>query len=39
LFDAGYVQSIGQKHQILIPRDMTDPQKQNSLSYHEGDVI
>jgi hypothetical protein len=39
LVDAGYIQSIGQEHQILIPRDMTDPQKQHSLSYHEGDVI
>jgi hypothetical protein len=39
LVDAGYVQSIGLEHQILIPRDMTDPQKQNSRSYDEGDVI
>ena len=35
----GYVQSLGQQHQILIPRDMTDAQKQHALSYHEGDVI
>jgi conjugative relaxase-like TrwC/TraI family protein len=35
----GYVQSLGQEHQILIPRDMTDPEKQNPLSYHEGEVI
>jgi ATP-dependent exoDNAse (exonuclease V) alpha subunit len=39
LVAAGYVQSIGQEHQILIPRDMTDPQKQNALSYREGEVI
>jgi hypothetical protein len=35
----GYVQSLGQQHQILIPRDMTDPEKQNPRSYHEGEVI
>jgi conjugative relaxase-like TrwC/TraI family protein len=35
----GYVQSLGQQHQILCPRDLTDAQKQHALSYHEGDVI
>jgi conjugative relaxase-like TrwC/TraI family protein len=39
LVDAGYVQSLGQKHDILIPRDMADSQKQNAMSFHEGDVI
>jgi conjugative relaxase-like TrwC/TraI family protein len=39
LVDAGYVQRLGLDHQILIPRDMTDPQKQNALSYHEGDIV
>jgi conjugative relaxase-like TrwC/TraI family protein len=39
LVASGYVQSLGQKHQILIPRDMTDPQKQDARSYHEAEVI
>ena len=39
LVDAGYVQRLGIEHQILIPRDMTEPQKQHPLSYHEGEVI
>ena len=39
LVEAGYVQSLGREHKILIPRDMTDPQKQNALSYREGDLI
>jgi conjugative relaxase-like TrwC/TraI family protein len=39
LVGAGYVQSLGQEHQILIPRDMTDAQKQHALSYQDGQVI
>jgi conjugative relaxase-like TrwC/TraI family protein len=39
LVDAGYVQRLGQEHQILIPRDMTDALRQHALSYHEGEVI
>jgi ATP-dependent exoDNAse (exonuclease V) alpha subunit len=39
LVASGYVQSLGQQHQILIPRDMTDPQLQHARSYHEGEVI
>jgi hypothetical protein len=35
----GYVQSLGQRHQILIPRDMTPEQLKDARSYHEGDVI
>jgi ATP-dependent exoDNAse (exonuclease V) alpha subunit len=34
-----YVQSLGQRHQILIPRDMTPIQLQHAGSYHEKDVI
>ena len=34
-----YVASIGQEHQILIPRDMTPAQLQDARSYHEGDVL
>lgn len=34
-----YVRSIGQEHQILIPRDMTPAQLQHAQSYHEGDVL
>jgi len=39
LVEGGYVQSLGQQHQILIPRDLTDAQKQHARSYHEDDVI
>ena len=39
LIEHKYVASIGQQHQILIPRDMTDPEKQHARSYHEHDVI
>jgi len=35
----GYVQSLGQEHQILIPRDLTPVQLQHTWSYHENDVI
>jgi hypothetical protein len=35
----GYVQSLGQQHEILIPRDMTPEQLKDARSYHEGDVI
>ena len=34
-----YVASIGQDHQILIPRDLTPAQLQDARSYHEGDVL
>jgi len=39
LVEHGYVASIGQQHQILIPRDMTPAQLQHARSYHEHDVI
>jgi len=34
-----YVASLGQEHQILIPRDLTPAQLQHAGSYHEGDVL
>src|SRR5262249_37326582 len=34
-----YVASIGQEHQILIPRDLTPAQVPHARSYHEGDVL
>src|SRR5262249_43278306 len=34
-----YVASLGQEHQILIPRDLTPAQLQDARSYHEGDVL
>ena len=34
-----YVASIGQEHQILIPRDLTPAQLQHARSYREGDVL
>ena len=39
LVSNGYVQSLGQHLEILIPRDMTDPQLHNARSYHENEVI
>jgi ATP-dependent exoDNAse (exonuclease V) alpha subunit len=39
LVAAGHVQSLGQQHQILIPRNMTPAQIQHAASYHEGDVV
>ncbi len=39
LVAGGHVQSLGQHHQILIPRDMTPIQLQHARSYHEGDVV
>jgi conjugative relaxase-like TrwC/TraI family protein len=39
LVEHQFVNSIGQAHQILIPHDMTDAQRQHALSYHEGDVL
>jgi conjugative relaxase-like TrwC/TraI family protein len=35
----GYVGTLGQQHQVLIPRDMTPEQLQHARSYHEADVI
>ena len=34
-----YVATLGQQHQILIPRDMTPQQLQDARSYHEGDIV
>jgi hypothetical protein len=34
-----YVASIGQEHQILIPRDLTPAQLQDARSYRQGDVL
>jgi len=34
-----YVATLGQEHQILIPRDMTPEQLQDVRSYHEGEVV
>jgi hypothetical protein len=34
-----YVASIGQQHQILIPRDLTPAQLRDARSYSEGDVL
>ena len=34
-----YVATLGQEHQILIPRDMTPEQLTDARSYHEGDVV
>jgi conjugative relaxase-like TrwC/TraI family protein len=34
-----YVASLGQEHQILIPRDMTPVQLQHAGSHHQGDVL
>ena len=39
LVSNGYVQSLGQHLEILIPRDMTDPQLHDARSYHENEVI
>ena len=39
LMDHGYVATLGQEHQILIPRDMTAEQLKDARSYHEGDVV
>jgi conjugative relaxase-like TrwC/TraI family protein len=35
----GYVATLGQEHQILIPRDMTPEQLKDARSYHEGEII
>jgi hypothetical protein len=35
----GYVATLGQEHQMLIPRDMTPEQLQHARSNHEGDII
>jgi conjugative relaxase-like TrwC/TraI family protein len=35
----GHVATIGQEHQILVPRDLTPAQLQHAHSYHEGDVL
>ena len=34
-----YVASIGQEHQILIPRDLTPAELRDARSYREGDVL
>lgn len=39
LVEHRYVASIGQKHEILAPRDMTNPERTHARSYHEGDVL
>ena len=35
----GHVATLGQEHQILVPRALTTVQLQHAQSYHQGDVL
>jgi len=39
LVQHGYVATLAQKHQILIPCDMTPEQLKHARSYHENDIV